>query len=294
MTRMPISLLRPRFVILGALASAVSASLHASEPDWRQVHAEIHYVRTGTMTTAKDGSFTFEFTASIDQLMSRVAPKRGQPYPSYNIPYTHEPSFKSTGRVKLNAAASQYDEATKQTCTATASLASSLGRVSDLQLKEIKNAAPLGEGLSATFDVGPKLQGTVQSNYPRMPGIVEQDAVLLWPTPVFYLSEEGFVSRGTYFLRPVTGPRPKDPLMGPVYDVMVAANGLDSAPGLGGFRPPGVGCVTTTKGENWTISFETTRDFDTLMGGKYTDTISVTISPVAITLPIPRRRADSE
>jgi hypothetical protein len=255
----------------------------AEEVDWVQLHAVISYKRVGTSATASEGSFTFTFDAKLDQVMARAKPNEGDKLPAYYLLSEYEPSFRLSGTAHLDAEVTQVDG--DKTYTASASLGNALGKAEDLQLKEVKPANIFGPGFTAMFSIGAHLKGSVKSNYPRMPRVAEEDSVLLWPTPVKFGAEEGFITEGEYTVFPVLGPRPKDEQMGILYD-MVAAT--DSLPGLGGFRPPAIGAVVKGGAKDWVMTFHTEKKFETGSGGSYTDTISVEIQPVPLTLPLPK------
>ncbi len=253
--------------------------------DWVQLRAVISYTRAGTSATAREGKFVFSMHATLDQVMVRVKPRGGETLPAYYVNDDYETSIGLGGEATLEADVTQEDG--PRTYTATAVMRTELRSESDLQLKEVKPAGFFGPGLLATFTARMHLRGVVKSDYPRMPGVEEADHILLWPTPVKFDADEGFVSEGEHTIFPVLGERPGDEQLAMLYDMTAAKETL---PGLGGFRPPGVGATTEGQGDQWIFRFKTQRTFELGTGGVYTDTITVEIQPVPLTLPLPGKR----
>jgi hypothetical protein len=266
---------------------AASSPLCRAAVDWVQVRATIHYQRTGTVVATADGSFTYRLDAEIDQVMARVKSKKPGKYPSLILPDGYRRSFRSSGTSSLQAEVTQTDAATGRTYSASAGLNGVIGSESDLQIEEVKSAAPLGEGYTAKLAVAARLSGRVASNYVLPVGQPEAAGVLLWPSPVRFEPPAGFISQGTLTPRPALGTRPADRLSGLSYDLFASA---EEAPGYGGLHPPSLGAVTTGTGDSWTMAFFKTKTFRPLESGDghYTDTISIEVRLVPRTLDIPQ------
>lgn len=203
----------------------------AESPHWVQVHATIQYRREGSIVTAPEGKFTFTLEASIDEMMERVEPRHSSERPSYILNSDYARSFKLSGTTKLIGSVSQYDEPTKKTYHADAELTAALSKPDELRIEEISFNPNLGDGYSVKIPAKLKLTGSVHSDYPRMPDTSENDSILMWPSPIKYTSEEGFIAEGEMQFYSDLGKRPDDNLMGMMYDTITAA---DSLPGVGG------------------------------------------------------------
>ncbi len=256
-------------------------------PDWRQVRAEISYVRTGTLATAPEGKFTFTLSATVDQLLRRHAPE-GSGYPTYFMDDAYQISARVAGQAVLEATAEQSEEG--KTYRASASLKSALAKPEEFVVGSVEPAGDFGPGMMAKLPVNLLLTGTVASTYPRFEDVSVEDQVLLWPTPVAHDAEAGFVSQGEWFIRPRPSSESKAETPAALASMIEAVNGLEYLPGLGGFRPLGLGATTRGQGEEWELTLQASHAFETLTGGSYTETVKVRIVPVKTDLPLPQLR----
>jgi len=260
-----------------------------AERDWVQMKATIRYERTGTIATTAEGSFTYRLDATIEQVMARAKRKGDNKYSKFSLPSGYTRSFRSNGITSLTGEVTQKEAVSGKTYTATMDLHGEIGTKDDLQLEEVQSGAPLGDGYMAKLTVSARLKGIINSTYPLIPNSVKADTVLLWPTPVRNDPELGLVSAGDIMLYPVLGPRPKEESEAMLYDVVAS---IDQAPGMGALRPPAVGAVTTGLGGAWTLALEKRTNLKVMetADGHYTDAITVAITLVPLTLPIPAKK----
>ncbi len=274
-------------VLLPALCAALLGSPgKADDVEWAQIQVVMIYQRSGTLATAPEGRFSYVFSATLDEVMARV-PAKGARRPDYVLLDEYAESFALHGTHSLVAEISQFDQPTGKTYTASAKLTGALSKADEFRLERVTANPLLGEGYGADLKVAAPLKGSFTSTYPRMPDVAPEESVLLFPSPVKFDKEVGFISEGPVTVFPVLVSRPTDPNVAMVYDMAVAAQDL---PTLGGFSPPSIGAVTTGPADHWVLTLKKEKKFDTLTGGNYTDTISLEIKVVPLSLPRPKKR----
>lgn len=271
--------------VFGILCPLIAAlSLRAKdEVDWVQIHADIEYTRTGTASTRKDGHFSYVLKASLDQLMVRVAPDDDEKWPSYVNLEEYPRTGKLSGSIKLTG------DATFDKFTVSAGLSSSLSSLDDLWIEEIKPMSMVYPGIGAEIRANAKLNGNVNSTLPGN-GSKPSVAIFSWPVPVKFDDDVAhFVTEGSLHVYPPFGPRPNNPDLGKIYDMIKGATD-DALPGLGGLTAPSVGAVLDGTPDNWKLSLARDAKPDLTSGGEYSHNVKITLRLVPKTLPTPKAK----
>jgi len=273
-------------LVFGCCAATSVTLARADEIQWAQVHVVMRYQRTGTIATAPEGHFSYQLTATLDEVMQQVPSNDGQ-RPDYVVPDGYTKSFSLHGTHQLVGEVTQTDKNTGKTYIASAKLSGSISKPEEFWLERVSVNPVLGDGYGAELKVAAPLTGSFKSTYPQMPDALPEEGVLLFPSPVkFDKSSNAFVSEGPIEIFPVLGTRPSDPTGEVVYDAAAASENL---PTLGGIHPPSIGAITTGAGDHWQMILKKKKNFDTLTGGSYTDSISLEISVGPSTLPLPKQ-----
>lgn len=250
-----------------------------------QIHADIDYVRTGTSATRKEGQFTFHLKASLDQLMVRIKPNEGDLWPDYAILDEYPRVGKLSGNVTLTAEANYED------VSASANASTALSSLDQLWIEDIKAMPFIFPGIGAEIRVEAFMKGSARSNLPTLGGPPE-GAVFVWPTPVNFDAAKGsFVSEGSLRVYPNFGPRPADPSMAGIYDLLKGSTD-EALPGIGGLTAPAVGAVLNGTPDNWTLSLDREAKPDLPTGGEYSHRVKITLKLVPTTLPIPKAKPE--